>query len=58
MEELFHAVVNDEERYSIWQTTQPAPPGWTVVSEALSEKAALDHIECVWTDMRPRSGRT
>jgi MbtH protein len=56
--ELFHVVMNDEEQYSIWQSTSSAPPGWAVVSEPLSKDAALDHIERVWTDMRPRSART
>jgi MbtH protein len=51
-------VVNDEEQYSSWQSTKPAPPGWMVVGKALSEWAVLDHIERVWTGMRPRSART
>jgi MbtH protein len=50
-------VVNDEEQYSIWAVDQPLPAGWTDTGVAGPEQLCLDHIDRVWTDMRPRSLR-
>ena len=56
-EGLYLAVVNDEEQYSIWQDGLPIPAGWRAVTKAQPKKDCLDHIEKVWTDMRPLSLR-
>jgi len=51
------AVVNDEEQHSIWPERRPLPAGWRSTGVAGSKQECLDHIEEVWTDMRPRSLR-
>jgi len=63
----FTVVVNHEEQYSIWPTFKAIPSiwptfkaipaGWTAVGKTGSKKECLDHIEQVWTDMRPLSLR-
>jgi ornithine cyclodeaminase/alanine dehydrogenase-like protein (mu-crystallin family)/uncharacterized protein YbdZ (MbtH family) len=53
----YFVVINDEEQYSIWPVDRDIPLGWTAVGPAQRRQAALDHIEEVWTDMRPRSLR-
>jgi MbtH protein len=50
-------VLNDEEQYSIWLSDQPLPSGWRAEGTSGSKDACLDHIEQVWTDMRPLSVR-
>ncbi len=53
----FLVLVNDEEQHSLWPTTVEVPAGWTVVHDADTRTACLDHIEANWTDLRPRSAR-
>ncbi|MCJ9703006.1 MULTISPECIES: MbtH family protein [unclassified Bradyrhizobium] len=53
----FTVVVNHEEQYSIWPTFKDIPGGWKAVGMTGSKKECLDHIEQVWTDMRPLSLR-
>jgi MbtH protein len=53
----FTVVVNHEEQYSIWPAFKAIPAGWTAVGKAGSKKECLEHIEQVWTDMRPLSLR-
>ena len=50
-------VVNDEEQYSIWATGTPVPAGWRETGHTGTRQECLDHIDEVWTDMRPRSVR-
>ncbi|MFI6053456.1 MbtH family protein [Streptomyces violascens] len=50
-------VINGEEQYSIWPATRDLPTGWTAVSGPRSRQECLNHIEQVWTDMRPKSVR-
>jgi MbtH protein len=50
-------VINDEEQYSIWAEHRELPAGWHTVGVAGTKQECLDHIEDVWTDMRPRSLR-
>jgi MbtH protein len=54
---LYRVVVNQEEQYSIWLDDAPVPMGWSYVGEAGTRTECLDHIEQVWTDMRPLSLR-
>jgi MbtH protein len=56
-ETLFLVVVNHEEQYSIWPDGKELPPGWSAICEGMTHAAALDHVERVWTDLRPRSAR-
>lgn len=54
---VFDVVINDEEQYSIWPTYREIPGGWRAVGFRGSKDECLDHIEKVWTDMRPLSLR-
>lgn len=53
----FAVVVNHEEQYSIWPVDREMPLGWSSVGVTGSKTECLDHIEKVWTDMRPLSLR-
>ena len=55
--QLFKAVVNDEEQYSIWPIHRDNPLGWRDAGRAGTKEECLAFIEQVWTDMRPRSLR-
>jgi len=58
MDDRHYAVVmNDEEMYSIWPASRPLPSGWRDMEVRGTKEECLDHIERVWTDMRPRSLR-
>ena len=50
-------VTNDEERYSIIPSDRPLPAGWRREGLAGPRAACLDHVEHVWTDLRPRPAR-
>jgi MbtH protein len=54
---IYVVVVNDEEQYSIWAEGQDIPAGWRSVGVRGPKAECLDHIERVWTDMRPLSVR-
>jgi MbtH protein len=53
----FLVVRNDEEQYSIWPLRRELPAGWTATGFVGSRQACLDHIQEVWTDIRPKSAR-
>ena len=53
----YKVVINDEEQYSIWPAERANPAGWHDIGFEGLKQACLDHIENVWTDMRPRSVR-
>ena len=50
-------VVNDEEQYSIWPAEQNTPDGWHETGTSGTKQECLEHIDRVWTDMRPLSLR-
>lgn len=54
---IFFVVVNHEEQYSIWPADRELPLGWKKEGFQGNKQACLDHIETVWTDMRPLSLR-
>ena len=54
---VFNVVINHEEQYSIWPVGREIPLGWKAVGFEGKKQACLDHIEEVWTDMRPLSLR-
>jgi MbtH protein len=56
-EQNYKVVVNHEEQYSIWQFDRANPAGWADAGFSGDKDACLDHIEAVWTDMRPLSLR-
>ncbi|MCS0600869.1 MbtH family NRPS accessory protein [Streptomyces sp. LP11] len=51
-------VVNGEEQYSVWAADRDVPQGWRAIGVSGAKEDCLDHIERVWTDMRPLSLRT
>jgi MbtH protein len=53
----YRVVRNDEEQYSIWPVGRDLPPGWYAEGTEGPRADCLAHIDCVWTDMRPRSLR-
>lgn len=53
----YDVVVNDEEQYSIWPAGRAVPAGWNTVGVSGSREKCLEHIDEVWTDMRPKSLR-
>jgi MbtH protein len=50
-------VVNHEEQYSIWLADMEIPSGWKYAGKRGSKRDCLEHIDRVWTDMRPLSLR-
>lgn len=54
---VFLVVLNHEEQYSIWPEYRPIPDGWRADGTRGTKQACLDHIDRVWTDMRPLSLR-
>ncbi len=54
---IYKVVINHEEQYSIWPADRENPPGWTDEGRSGTKQECLDHIEEVWTDMRPLSLR-
>ena len=53
----YKVVVNHEEQYSIWPEDRDLPAGWRAEGCVGTKQECLDHIEEVWTDMRPLSLR-
>ncbi|MFE6829200.1 MbtH family protein [Streptomyces sp. NPDC057690] len=53
----YQVVVNHEEQYSIWPADREPPAGWRADGVTGAESVCLEHIEAVWTDMRPLSLR-
>ena len=53
----YEVVINHEEQYSIWPVGREIPLGWKTVGKSGTKQECLDHIEEVWTDMRPLSLR-
>jgi len=50
-------VLNDELQYSIWADGREVPAGWRLEGVRGTREACLEHIDQVWTDMRPKSLR-
>lgn len=53
----WRVVKNHEEQFSIWPADRELPLGWTEEGTQGPREACLDHIETIWTDMRPLSVR-
>ncbi len=56
-EPRYKVVVNDEEQYSIWPADRENALGWKDEGTQGTKQDCLDHIEEIWTDMRPLSLR-
>jgi len=57
-ERQYEVVLNDEEQYSIWPADEERPAGWRAEGTTGTRQECLDHIDVVWTDMRPLSARS
>lgn len=55
---LYKVVVNHEGQYSIWRAERENAPGWKDAGKQGTKGDCLEHINQVWTDMRPLSLRT
>jgi MbtH protein len=53
----FAVVINEEEQYSVWPEGKEIPAGWRAEGMVGTRPERLEHIESVWTDLRPRSLR-
>ncbi|MBU1344832.1 MAG: MbtH family NRPS accessory protein [Proteobacteria bacterium] len=53
----YKVVLNHEAAYSIWPLNRETPLGWTDEGKNGTKKECLEHINLVWTDMRPLSLR-
>lgn len=54
---MFVVVRNDEEQYALWPDGRDIPPGWYPDGFRGTEQECMDHVDQVWTDMRPASLR-
>ena len=55
--DLFIALINEEEQYSIWPAKKEIPAGWRSVEFSGSKQEVSSYIDEHWTDMRPASLR-
>jgi MbtH protein len=55
--DLFKAIINDEEQYSIWPEQKETPAGWREVGFTGNKAEVSAYIDQHWTDMRPLSLR-
>ncbi len=53
----FRVVINDEKQYSIWWPDRELPFGWKEAGFSGTREQCLEHVQTVWTDMRPWSLR-
>lgn len=53
----FQVVINDEGQHSIWPADRDQPEGWRHTGFVGDREACLQHIDEVWTDLRPVSAR-
>ncbi|HEU4328004.1 MAG TPA: MbtH family protein [Roseiflexaceae bacterium] len=54
---IYKVVLNYEEQYSIWPAERESPSGWRDEGTVGTKQECLEHINQVWTDMRPLSLR-
>ncbi|MDF6045870.1 MbtH family NRPS accessory protein [Streptomyces sp. JH14] len=50
-------VVNEQEQYSVWPDLVAVPQGWRETGRRGTHAECLEHIESVWTGLRPLSIR-
>lgn len=54
---LYQVVTNDQQQYSIWPAERDRPAGWQAEGTTGTRRQCLEHIDRVWTDLRPASVR-
>jgi MbtH protein len=55
--DLFKAIINEEEQYSIWPAKKPIPAGWRDTGFQGSGPEVSEYVDKHWVDMRPASLR-
>ncbi|WP_315828559.1 MULTISPECIES: MbtH family protein [unclassified Bradyrhizobium] len=55
--QIYSAVINFEEQYSLWPMDRDPPKGWTRVGPQCNRQEVLEYIKSTWRDMRPLSLR-
>ena len=55
--DLFKAIINDEEQYSIWPAKKEIPAGWRDAGCLGTKTEVSEYIDKHWVDMRPASLR-
>ncbi|MGW5722495.1 MbtH family protein [Amycolatopsis sp. NPDC003865] len=53
----YQVLLNDEGQYSLWPADKEVPAGWHPDGTRGTRQECMDHVDEVWTDMRPRSLR-
>ncbi|MEV4142816.1 MbtH family protein [Amycolatopsis sp. NPDC049691] len=53
----YQVLLNDEGQYSLWPADKEVPAGWQPDGTRGTRQECMDHVDEVWTDMRPRSLR-
>ncbi len=56
-QDLFYALINQEEQYSLWPDYKAIPEGWKAKCGPAPKEECLAYVEKMWTDMRPLSLR-
>jgi MbtH protein len=56
-QDLFYALINQEEQYSLWPDYKAIPEGWEIRCGPAPKDECLVYVEKKWTDMRPLSLR-
>jgi MbtH protein len=56
-DDIFIVLMNDEGQYSLWPSIVDIPAGWATTFGPTDRQSCLNHIDQVWTDMRPVSLR-
>jgi MbtH protein len=54
---MYKVVMNHEEQYSIWPAHRENAAGWRDAGKQGSKAECLEHIQEIWTDLRPLSLR-
>jgi MbtH protein len=49
----FRILANEKGQYSLWPDDLDVPAGWRTVCAGLGHQEALEHVDSVWTDLRP-----
>lgn len=52
---MYVVVVNHEDQHALWPADREVPEGWRAEGFRGSEQECMDHVDQVWTDMRPLS---
>jgi MbtH protein len=49
----YQVLINESGQYSIWKDNKEIPAGWRAEGLRGTKGACIEHIDTVWTDMRP-----